>query len=103
MTEPRRRQGQPGVKKVKDVCPKCGEYLKTAWVLENRKWKRVGLSCPSSTCDYIIKDPVEPQEEAEKGTEPEDKLKKLQAEFFKTHERLSTLAEQINELESGKC
>jgi hypothetical protein len=45
----------------------------------------------------------EPQEEAEKGTGNEDKLKKLQAEFFKTHEQLNRLAEQINELESGKC
>lgn len=65
MTEKKRRQGQKGVKKIKEVCPKCGEYLKTAWVLENRKWKRVGLSCPSSTCDYIIKDFVEPKAEEE--------------------------------------
>jgi hypothetical protein len=99
MTETKRRQGQPGVKKLKEVCPKCGEYLKTAWVLENRKWKRVGLSCPSVTCDYIIKDSSEPQEEAENGTGTEDKLRKLQAEFMKTHEQLNKLAEQINALE----
>ena len=99
MTETKRRQGQPGVKKVKEVCPKCGEYLKTAWVLENRKWRRVGLSCPSSTCDYIIKDPLEPHEEADKGTDKADEIKNLTAEFVKTHERLNLLAEQINALE----
>jgi len=99
LTEPKRRQGQPGVKKIKEVCPKCGEYLKTAWLLENRKWKRVGLCCPSTTCDYIIKDSSEPQEEAEKSTGNEDKLKQLQVEFFQTHEQLNRLAEQINALE----
>lgn len=96
--EKKRRQGQKGVKKIKEVCPKCGEYLKTAWILENRKWKRVGLSCPSSTCDYIIKDLVELEDTEDK---PEDKLNKLQAEFMKTHEQLNRLAEQINTLEEA--
>jgi hypothetical protein len=41
----------------------------------------------------------EPQEEAEKGTDKAEKIKKLSAEFVKTHEKLSTLAEQINALE----
>lgn len=58
MSEKKRRQGQLGVKKIKEICPKCGEYLKTAWTLEKRKFKRVGLRCPSDTCDYIIKDLV---------------------------------------------
>ena len=97
MTEPtKRRQGQKGVKKIKEVCPECGEYLKTAWVLENRKFKRIGLCCPSSTCDYIIKDLVELTEET---TDKAEKIKKLTADFVKTHEKLSTLAEQINALE----
>lgn len=61
MTEPKRRQGQNGATP-KQICPKCGEYLKTAWMLENRKYKRVGLCCPSSTCDHIVKDFVELQE-----------------------------------------
>lgn len=63
MTEKKRRQGQ--IRKdgkastPKEICPKCGEYLKTAWMLENRKYKRVGLTCPNSICDYMIKDLVE--------------------------------------------
>jgi len=61
----------------------------------------VGL--PNKGKDVTIILYSEPQEEAEKGTGNEDKLKKLQAEFFKTHEKLNRLAEQINELESGKC
>jgi|GEM_PF-3463915 len=63
----KKRQGQKGVKKIKEVCPKCGEYLKTAWILENRKWKRIGLSCPSSTCDYIIKDLVQLEDTEEEA------------------------------------
>jgi hypothetical protein len=56
----KRRQGQPGTKITKTVCPKCEqEYLKTAWSTENRKWVRIGLFCPSPSCDYIIKDFVE--------------------------------------------
>lgn len=40
-----------------------------------------------------------PQEEAEKDTGNESELKKFQAEFMKTHEKLNRLAEQINALE----
>jgi hypothetical protein len=58
-TEIKRRQGQNG-SIPKTVCPKCEkEYLKTIWMLENRKYKRVGLGCPSSSCDYLVKDIVE--------------------------------------------
>lgn len=67
MTERKRRQGQKKGDRLatpKKLCPKCGEYLKTAWVLENRKWKRVGLSCPLETCNYIIKD-IDLEEEKE--------------------------------------
>ena len=102
MTEPKRRQGQRGATP-KPICPKCNEYLKRTYTRSNEENKRayvgMGWSCPSVTCDYIIKDLVELEDEAE----PEDKLKKLQAEFMKTHEQLNRLAEQINELESGKC
>ena len=60
MAEIKRRQGQPGTKTPKTVCPKCEkEYLKTAWMLENRRYRRVGLCCPNPACDYIIKDWVE--------------------------------------------
>jgi hypothetical protein len=32
----------------KTICPKCEkEYLKTIWMLENRKYMRVGLGCPN--------------------------------------------------------
>lgn len=61
------------------------------------------VSLPNKGKDVTIILFSEPQEEAEKGTGNEDELKKLQAEFFKTHERLNKLAEQINEFESGKC
>lgn len=63
MTEKKRRQGQirkdGKIATPKEICPKCGEYLKTAWMLENRKYKRVGLTCPNTTCEYIVKDFVE--------------------------------------------
>ena len=65
MTEKKRRQGQPGVKKIKEICPECGEYLKTAWMLENRKYKRVGLCCPNPACGHIIKDYVELKDDEE--------------------------------------
>lgn len=102
MIDKKRRQGQKGATP-KHICPKCGEYLKRNYTQElvegKQQFVKSGWTCPSSTCEYIIKDPVELEDEAEKGTEPEDKLKKLQVEFFKTHERLNRLAEQINELE----
>ena len=58
-TEKKRRQGQGGATP-KTVCPKCEkEYLKTIWMLKNRKYTRVGLCCPNPTCDYMVKDFVE--------------------------------------------
>lgn len=61
MTEPKRRQGQRGATP-KPICPKCGEYLKRAYTraLVNGKQQYVksGWSCPSSTCDCMIKDYV---------------------------------------------
>jgi len=61
------------------------------------------VSAPNKGKDVTIIVYSVPQEEAENGAGNEDKLKKLQAEFMKTHEQLNMLAEQINELESGKC
>ena len=62
MTEPKRRQGQRG-STPKTICPKCGEYLKRSFTRERKdgKWLYVGSgwSCPSSTCDHIVKDFVE--------------------------------------------
>jgi len=72
MTEKKRRQGQKKGDRTatpKKTCPRCGEYLKTAWVVENRKMQRIGLSCPSRTCDYIVKDPIEQEEEQDGETE----------------------------------
>lgn len=107
MEEKKRRQGQKKGDRMatpKKICPKCGEYLKTVWMLENRKYKRYGLGCPSPSCDYVIKDLVEledtDEEEDTNGTDKADKIKKLTAEFVKKHEELSRLAEQINELET---
>lgn len=64
MVEKARRQGQKRrdgkYSEPKTICPKCEkEYLKTIWMLENRKYKRVGLGCPSPSCDYLAKDLVE--------------------------------------------
>lgn len=65
--ENKRRQGQKRkdgtASKPKEICPKCGEYLKTAYKQENRKFVRVGSVCPSNACDHIIKDFVELGEE----------------------------------------
>jgi hypothetical protein len=98
----RRQQGREGAKP-KTICPKCErEYLKTAWMLENRKYRRVGLCCPSPSCDYILKDFIEledAEEEIENNTDKAEKIKKLTQEFVKKHEELSRLAEMINELE----
>ncbi|HEY3361827.1 MAG TPA: hypothetical protein VGK06_08400 [Methanosarcina sp.] len=108
MTEPKRRQGQKkanGTKATpKPLCPKCGEILKRNYTREvvNGKQQYIGAgwSCPSKTCDYIVKDLVEIEEEAVDGTDKAGKIKKLTAEFIKTHERLNELAEQIKELET---
>ena len=47
----------------KPVCPKCGEICVRAYRRGNEERKRAyipaGWMCPSSTCDYIIKDLVE--------------------------------------------
>lgn len=65
--EVKRRQGQKRpdgtVSTPKMLCPKCSEYLVTAYIQEHKKNKRVGLSCPSKKCDYIIKDSVELDDE----------------------------------------
>lgn len=45
------------------LCPKCSEYLKTVYIQEKRKNVRFGLGCPSKTCDYIVKDFVELEDE----------------------------------------
>jgi hypothetical protein len=109
MTEKKRRQGQPGTKTVKTICPKCEqEYLKTAFGTDKKQFKRIGQYCPNPSCDYILKDFVELEdtenidevEEDTKGTDKANKIKKLTAEFVKKHEELSRLAEQINELET---
>lgn len=68
MAEKKRRQGQRGAKP-KDICPKCGEYLQSCYIrgpIEvKRKNVKVGLCCPSETCDYIIKDFVEMEDTEE--------------------------------------
>lgn len=67
MTETKRRQGQKKANgktaEPKPICVKCGEYMKRAYTREVVEGKRVfvgsGWTCPSKTCDYIIKDLVE--------------------------------------------
>ena len=73
MTETKpRRQGQKGATP-KDICPKCGkEYLKTAGGREGRAWRRIGQYCPNPSCNYIVKDWVELEEETEPINEMEN-------------------------------
>lgn len=75
MTEKKRRQGQGGAIP-KQICPKCGEYLQSCYIRgsaeENRNMKKIGLCCPSSTCDYIEKDLVGLEEETEPINEMEN-------------------------------
>lgn len=106
MTETKRRQGQikaDGTKATpKPLCPKCGEIMVRVSFRGDQSRKRayipVGWMCPSSTCDYIVKDFVELEDEVD--IDKAGKIKKLTAEFIKTHERLNELAEQIKELET---
>jgi hypothetical protein len=80
MTERKPRQGQKkpdGTKATpKPLCPKCGEYLQSCYIRgsaeENRSMKKIGLCCPSSTCDYIEKDLVDLTEETESMNELEN-------------------------------
>ena len=63
MTETKKkRQGQRGATP-KPLCIKCGEIMKRTHTREmvdgKQRYIPMGWSCPSSTCDYIIKDLVE--------------------------------------------
>jgi hypothetical protein len=55
----KRRQGQNGATP-KLLCPKCGEYLKRNYIRDIVNGKQCfvksGWTCPSSACDYIVKD-----------------------------------------------
>jgi hypothetical protein len=98
MTEQKRRQGQKGATP-KQICPKCGEYLKRNYIREvvdgKQRFIKSGWTCPNIKCDYITKNLVE----LEKGAEQGDELQKRTAEFIFLHEQLNELAEQINALE----
>ncbi len=80
MAEKKRRQGQikPDGKQAvsKPVCPKCGEITVRAYTRGNAERKRAyigsGWMCPSSTCDYIVKDYVELEDETEPFEEIEN-------------------------------
>jgi len=116
MVDKTRRQGQkkPNGKTAipKPICPKCDEILNRCYTRgiknDKRQFIESGWMCPSSNCDYIVKDYVELKEtedidEVEKNTNDTDKaekIKELTAEFVKKHEELGRLAEQINELET---
>jgi hypothetical protein len=62
MAETKRRQGQRGATP-KPLCPKCDEYLNRCYTRKTEGGKRLligaGWICPSSTCDYMIKDYIE--------------------------------------------
>jgi hypothetical protein len=70
-TEKKKRQGQKkanGKTAIpKPVCSKCGEILIRIYTQRpvdgKRRFIKSGWSCPSVTCDYIIKDMVELTEE----------------------------------------
>jgi hypothetical protein len=57
----------------------------------------IGLENIGKDVTVILK--LSEQEEAEKGNEKENKLKKLKDEMAKKQEQLYSLAERINELE----
>ncbi|MGB9131551.1 MAG: hypothetical protein WCB90_02920 [Methanosarcina sp.] len=67
MTE-KRRQGQRGATP-KPLCPKCSEILKRIYTRElvdgKQRYIPAGWSCPSVTCDHIIKDLIELKDEEE--------------------------------------
>jgi len=75
----KKRQGQTkpdGTKSTpKPLCLKCGEYLKRCYTREmvdgKQRFVKSGWMCPSSTCDYIVKDFVELTEEPESFSEME--------------------------------
>jgi len=74
MTGAKRRQGQlkpDGTKAVpKPTCPKCSKIMVRVSFRgdksQGRAYIPAGWMCPSSTCDYIIKDFVELTEEEDK-------------------------------------
>lgn len=80
MTKKMKRQGQkkPDGRTAtpKPLCPKCGEITVRAYTRGNAERKRAyvgcGWMCPSSTCDYIVKDFVELEEETEPINEMEN-------------------------------
>lgn len=75
MTEKKRRQGQKKADGTtstpKTICPKCGEYLKRNYTRElvdgKQRFVKGGWTCPSLTCDYIIKDLVELEDTEEEA------------------------------------
>ncbi len=80
MTEKKRRQGQikPNGKKAtpKPLCPKCGEILRRNYTRElvdgKQRYVPGGWTCPSSSCDYIVKDLVDLTGETESMNELEN-------------------------------
>jgi hypothetical protein len=75
MAEKKRRQGQTkpdGTKATpKPVCPKCGEITVRISFRGDQSKKRAyipaGWMCPSSTCDYVVKDFVEIEDTEEEN------------------------------------
>jgi hypothetical protein len=67
MAETKKRQGQkkPDGKKAipRPLCPKCDVYMQRCYTRGIKNGKRQfiesGWMCPSSTCDYMIKDYIE--------------------------------------------
>jgi hypothetical protein len=79
--EKKRRQGQkkPDGRTAapKPVCPKCGEILRRTYTREpgeggKRGFKGSGWSCPSSTCDCMMKDYVVIADTEENTEEDQD-------------------------------
>lgn len=95
MTEPKtKRQGQRGTTP-KPLCPKCSEILKRTYTRElvdgKQRYIPAGWSCPSVTCDHIIKDVVELEDEEEENM---DKVKNF-AEACCDQNRVKELKEAL--------
>jgi hypothetical protein len=103
MTEKKRRQGQKkpdGTRATpKPVCPKCGEITVRVSFRGDQSKKRAyiptGWMCPSSTCDYIIKDFVEIED-----TEENEKLRNRLSE--KSWYDLAEIMKKDREIETLK-
>jgi hypothetical protein len=114
MAEKKRRQGQTkpdGTKATpKPVCPKCGEITVRISFRGDQSKKRAyipaGWMCPSSTCDYVVKEFVE-IEDTDENKKLRNRLSEkswydLRAEIMKKDREIETLKKILEFSECDK-